>query len=69
MNKGRQEAFSDGVFAIIPITWSLDDFAGWRRLLPFGGCDVPKGQVCAARSVQSIHAEHRHVIQVVIPPA
>jgi hypothetical protein len=26
-----------------------------------GVCDVRKGQVCAARSVQSIHAEHGHV--------
>jgi hypothetical protein len=35
--------------------------AGWRRLLSFGVCDVPKGQVCAARSVHWIHAEHGHV--------
>jgi len=40
-------------------------FAGWRGLLPFGVCDVPKGQVCAARPVQWIHAEHGHVMQAV----
>jgi ABC-type amino acid transport system permease subunit len=43
--------------------------AGWRGLLRFGVCAVPKGQVCAARSVQSIHAEKGQVMQVVIPPA
>ena len=35
--------------------------AGWRGLLRFGVCAVPKGQVGAARSVQSIHAEHGQV--------
>ncbi len=35
--------------------------AAWRRLLPIGVCDIPKGQVGAARSVQWIHAEHGQV--------
>ena len=48
---------------------SLQTEAGWRRLLVFGVCDVPKGQICAAGSGQWIHAEHRQVMQVVIPPA
>jgi len=43
----------------------VNALAGWRRLLACGVCDVPKGQVCAARPVQWIHAEHGHVMQAV----
>jgi hypothetical protein len=62
----RGSVFSSAEFLVLGLCGSS---AGWRTLLPFGVYDVPKGQVCAARSVQSMHAEHGQVIQVVIPPA
>jgi hypothetical protein len=58
----------DGVFLCRTVRLSSAGWmAGWRRLPRFGVCDVPKGQVCAARSVQSIHAEYKQVIPVAIP--
>ena len=34
------------------------DVAGWRRPLPYGVCDVPKGHARVGSSIQPVHTQH-----------